>query len=390
MSYSCNFDANACYGVSAYVAEGLARVGFDMLNPNSVHRGGQRSRALIEQARERIGRLIGLDSDSRIVFTSGATEANNTALRIPFQYSSSAQLIVSSVEHPSVRETALMLGKKKVPVHEIPGSPNSKEFAFHLAASICADTNLISLICVNNETGEISPLRKLIEIARSNNPHLLIHSDGVQALGKIPVNFEESGLDLLTLSGHKIGALSGIGALIVGARVPYEPLLYGGVQELHHRAGTENVLGIVSFGLAAEEVHAQFEARAKNMKERRAQLLAAVSSAVPDLLINSPLDGSVCNTLNVRVPGVRSDDLVVALDQAGFLVSSGAACASGKPEPSPVLKALGLNEVQARESLRISMRADATAADVDGFAMALAQSVQWMRSSQLRAAGEGR
>lgn len=386
-----NFDANASYGVSAFVAEGLQSVGFDLHNPNAVHRGGQRARALVEEARERVARLLNVGKDSRIVFTSGATESNNTALRIPFHPSISERLsgalVISQIEHPSVLECARLLARRGVELKIVPWEREQGISQQGLLPLLSGNTRLVSLIWVNNETGEVLPIPQIVSALRLQQPHLLIHSDAVQAVGRLQIDFERSGLDMLTISGHKIGGLAGAGALVVGRRVPFEPLLVGGVQELHHRAGTENVLGIVSLGLAAQEISEHFHQRTESMAQMRGLLCQELSKHLPDLTFNTPLERSVPNTINVHIPGVRADDLVVALDRVGMLISSGAACASGKPEPSHVLLAQGLSPEAARESVRISLRADCAAGEVRELARELVSAVNWMRNPRSQVVG---
>ena len=383
-----NFDANAAHGITPFIRAGLERIGFEHLNANSIHRGGQEARILIEEARSRLASLLGVGPHSRIIFTSGATEANNTALQIPFQGKTlSGQLVTSAVEHPSVLAYAEALKLRGVTVNFVAANREQGISQKNLLALTSSDCRLVSLIWACNETGEINPLNELISIIRLQAPHTLIHSDAVQAVGRLPVNFERSGLDMMTVSGHKLGALAGVGALVIGRRVPFEPLLRGGSQELYHRAGTENVLGIVSFGLAALEIERNFAERVNTMQKARDYILSELTRELPEFAVNTPIERSLANTLNLRIPGVRADDLIVALDRVQILISSGAACASGKPTPSHVLLALGLTEEQARESVRISLRSDCSIAQAQRFVAEFISAVKWMQEMKQKVVG---
>jgi cysteine desulfurase len=240
-----NLDANASYGGSSFVVNELLALGINFHNPSSVHSAGQKARALIEEARERVARLLNVGKDSRVVFTSGATESNNTILRSLAK----DNLLVSSIEHPSVLECARDLKRKGVKIHELKYARGITQES--LLKAITTETKLVSVMWVNNETGEILPIPAIVSALRLFNSRIYVHSDAVQAVGRLEIDFERSGLDALTISGHKIGALPGVGALVINKRIALDPLLFGGSQELHHRAGTENVIGIVSMGLAA-------------------------------------------------------------------------------------------------------------------------------------------
>jgi cysteine desulfurase len=385
-----NCDANASYGLSHAVKSRIDKLGIDFHNPNSIHRGGQQARSVIESARTSIAHLINAPSSSRIVFTSGATEANNTALSIPVSYSTAnRELVHSAIEHPSVSVYAERLEARGVRRQVIPVMKNGLIDQDLLRATVTSATSMVSIIWANNEIGTVQDISALTRTIREVAPHTLIHSDAVQVLGKHPLDFAASGLDLLTLSAHKVGGLTGVGALVVGSRVPFEPLLAGGAQELYHRAGTENVLGIASFGFAAEEIAGTLDSRISAMAQSRHYLYRLLTQAIPDLHCNTPLDSSLPNTLNVRFAGIRADDLVVAMDRVAIGISSGAACASGKPLPSAILMAIGLSPEAARESIRISLRADHSREDLDRLADQLILAVQWMRTSQTRCARVG-
>ena len=387
-----NLDANASFGPLPEVSETLRERFKGVLNPSSIHRGGQAARAIIEEARSELAAVLSLTRNERVIFTSGATESNNMALRVPFAKTSqsaslltphdSAELIVSALEHPSVLEPAQRLATLGHSLSILHPSDANLFSPAELVALVGAQTKLISVMYANNETGHIYPIADLATAARAANADTLFHCDAVQALGKIVFRFDELGVDMMSLSAHKIGGLAGTGALIVSERVPQAPMLFGGPQESRWRAGTENVLGILSFGVALRVLHSNQKRRVAQMKASRDRFFKALAAELPDLQLNSSPDG-LPNTLNLSFAGVRADDLVVALDMDGILVSSGAACASGKPEPSHVLLALGLTSEQARQSVRISLTGLNSDAELDRAATLVIANVRRMRGVQV-------
>jgi len=348
-----NLDANASFGLLPEVQDFLRELPEGMLNASSIHRGGQKSRALIEEARDEIGRALGGVKNGRIVFTSGATEANNMAIGLPFAScgSQAGELVISAYEHPSVREAAFRLQTSGVKVKEV-GAQSPTELIPSILANVTANTKLLSLMLANNETGDVFEVNKL-KAACSFAPY--IHTDCVQAFGKLPLFWNSLGVDMLSLSAHKIGGLPGVGALVLREGLPNEPFIVGGPQETRWRAGTENIVGIVSFGIAAKCVRDNRESLAREMEKQKSFIERYLSQELSDVTFHRFAPTQLPNTLNVHTPGVNADDLVVALDLKNILISSGAACASGKPEPSHVLLALGKSEKVARESIRISV-----------------------------------
>lgn len=374
-----NLDANASYGVLPEVQAALAGA-YDGLNPSSIHTGGQRARAAIERARDSLARLLRLRGGERIVFTSGATESNITAIEAPFHATPTGfaaegpRWVTTALEHHSVLEPCARLGRRGIRgtvITPAGGAVSGGE----LAPVVTPATQLVSVMAANNETGHVSPLGEVVDVVRARSPRCLIHTDGVQLLGKLNLNPFEAGVDAVSVSAHKIGGLAGVGALILREGLEVPPLLVGGPQETRYRAGTENVSGIVAFGLAAEVVARDLAARIERMRSGAAFLRDELSRTVPDISFNSPPEGGLPNTLSVTVPGIRADDVVVALDLLGVYVSSGAACASGKPEPSHVLLARGLSEAAARATVRLSLRADHSPAELARAAGAFAHAV---------------
>lgn len=365
MNESSNFDANASYGLLPEVSELLRSPESLGLNPSSIHRGGQRARALIERAREQVTDLLGLKgSEYRVVFTSGASEANSTVLAsIPEAQTSpdkddGSVVVTTALEHPSVLEPVKRLESRGFNCSLVAPTDEGIISPEEVLSNCSASTQWVSVMGANNETGQILPVADVVSKVQERYPSIKIHSDAVQVLGKTETVLDKWGVDALSISGHKIGALPGVGALVIRTGSDLAPLILGGPQESRYRAGTENTLGIASFGLAAEVWSRNGEGYRQAMEDHRRYVKAALLEEFPDIELNMDKGPRLPNTLSVFIPGVSADDLVVALDCEHVLVSSGAACASGKPLPSHVLTALGRTEEEARQTLRISLRAE--------------------------------
>ncbi len=319
-------------------------------NASSVHAEGRAGRQVLQRAREQVARLVDAEP-AWISFTSGATEANNQVLR------HAGPKLVSAIEHPSVLE---MPGVDIVPV--LPSG------VIDLAAleSMLAGTAkaLVSLMLVNNETGIVQPVAAAARLAHHYGA--LIHSDAVQAAGRLPVSVKQLGVDYLTLSSHKIGGPQGVGALVAACGAPLQPLLCGGRQENRQRAGTENVAGIAGFGAAAGAALAGLGdyARLAGLRDRLEQQLQATA---PALVIFGQSTPRAANTTLLACPGLGAETQLMALDLAGIAVSSGAACSSGKVEPSSVLTAMGIAPDLAKSAIRISLGWNTTEEDVARF-----------------------
>jgi cysteine desulfurase len=382
-----NLDANASYGTLPGVLDEAIRLTEDTLNPSSIHAGGQRAKALIEEARDTIAQALSIKGRAHIIFTSGASEANNLALMLPFWQKVSAPeesdaLVTTELEHPSVLEVARRLQSWGVPVHFARPNPKAALAAARVTSLVDSKTALVSMMYANNESGEVLCVSEVAREAKSKNPRVLIHTDAVQAFGKVPLSWADLGVDMLSLSAHKIGGLPGVGALVVDKAVPCQPLLLGGPQEKRWRAGTENVLGIVSFGLATKVMLNELAHRRSRMLSAKDCIGSILRAKIPTTQIHLEGAATLPNTLSVRFPGVRADDLVVALDLKGILVSSGAACASGKPDPSHVLLAMGYSAQEARETVRISVRGDLEEAAAKDAAFAIVETVQRFASKR--------
>lgn len=349
-------DANATYSPDEDIQEFISAHWGCLGNPSSLHRGGQRARALLEEARTSVRALLGTSDRSQVVFTSGATEANNTC--IAFGAGRRGRLLSSQIEHPCVLEPLHYLTSQGRDVALVAPDSDGVVTPDALEALLSPDTAFVSLMAANNEVGGINDIEEVVTRVRRRAPQALIHTDAAQLVGKAEVSFERLGVDLLTLSGHKLGALSGVGAIVVREGVIINPLLRGGAQEGKSRGGTENVLGIATLGAVAEAIRWDLPGRIEGMRRWRDEFESLLLKALPDCVINASGRERLPNTSSVFVPDVRADDLVVAMDLEGILISSGAACSSGKPEPSHVLTAMGQDTEKVRSTVRVSFRAE--------------------------------
>jgi len=342
-------------------------------NPSSAHREGTRARSLIERARGEVAALVGA-APAEIVFTSGATEANNLALRGALALRP-GRLVTTAVEHASVLETARAVAPDLAEVGvDGGGRPSVPE----VAAACTPGTTLVSVGLANGEVGTLAPVAEIVRAIAGNGT--LVHTDAAQAAGRIAIDVRALGIDLLSLSGHKLGGPTGVGALWVRRGVALAPHTTGGPQERDRRAGTENVAGIAGFGAAARAARLELAGTGPRMATLRNRLWAGISAALPDAVENGPSDDArLPNTLNLTIPGVAGESLLVLLDLAGVAVSLGSACAAGAPAPSHVLRAMGLDEAAARSALRLSLGPATTADDVDAVADLLPRLVRQVR-----------
>jgi len=341
-------------------------------NASSIHHHGQETRAAVERARESVAALLGCRA-SEIVFTSGGTESDNLAI---FGLAPSGDhVITSTIEHHAVlnacKHLAKYCGTKGCEVTYIPVDGRGLLDPADVKRAIRPNTKLITIMLANNETGVVQPVAEIGKIAAEAD--IYFHTDAVQAAGKIPIDVNQTGCDLLTISGHKIHGPQGVGALYVRKGTQLEPMLYGGSHERSRRAGTENVPGIVGLGKAAELAIAGLE----RGDDRADQKMAAARDHLERELLEIEATGlngegapRVPNTTNIYFDGIEGEALVIALDLKGLAVSTGAACSSGAIEPSHVLIAMGLRPDRAKASIRFSLGKQNTPEDVD-FALGL-------------------
>jgi cysteine desulfurase len=364
------FDYNATTPVSPEVLAAMMPAMTEVYgNASSIHHFGQMARKMLDDARRNVAELLGALPEE-IVLTSGGTEADNLAL---FGMARNAHAITTSVEHPAVLNAAAQLCSATV----VPVDRRGVVDPADVREAIRPDTKLISVMHANNELGVIQPIEEIATIAREAG--IAFHSDGVQAVGKIPVHAHEIGVNLYSISGHKFYAPKGVGALYVRKGTALVPILYGGHHERDRRAGTENVPGAVGLGRAARWILDHGSVESTRLGALRDRLEQGILAAVGDSHVNGAGAPRVPNTLNMRFDGIDTEPLLIALDLKGFAVSSGSACSSGVTEPSHVLKAIGLTPEQARSSVRFSLGRSNTAEQVDELVEAVAESVARLR-----------
>ena len=354
-------------------------------NPSSVHGFGQQARAAVDRARREVAALVGA-KQNEIVFTSGGTEANNLAIRGIFEASAAhgRHIITSAIEHPSVRGVCDVLEKRGWEVTRLPVYENGIIRVDDLRAALRDDTVLVTLMWANNEIGTIQPVREVGELIRERRKagrrQIWFHTDAVQAAGRVAVNVDEVGCDLLSMSAHKMYAAKGVGALYVRRGVRLAVQNVGGHQERERRAGTENVPAIVAFGeaakLAREEMHERVahDSALRDLFERRVQ------DAIADVVMNGDREQRLSHLSNISFRFIEGEGLLINLDLEGVAVSTGSACSSGTLEPSPVIRALGVSDEVARGSIRFSFGKDNTADDVDYVVRVLSQAVERLRA----------
>jgi cysteine desulfurase len=356
-------------------------------NPSSVHHFGQRSKAVLDDARSAVAALIGGDP-SEVVFTSGGTESDNFAIRgVTEALEVSApggtrtgkrHLIASSIEHEAVLSTFRALARRGWQTTLLPVDASGVVSPEALAAALRDDTALVSVMHANNEIGTVQPIAALAALARSRGA--VFHTDAVQTAGKVPINVRTPGIDLVSLSAHKFYGPKGVGALWIRRGLRLLAPMTGGKQERSRRAGTENVAGIVGMGVAAQLAVASMQEEAARLGSMRDRLEETILARVPGTAINGARGQRVPNTTNISFDRVEAESLLIALDLDGIAVSTGSACSSGTLEPSHVLKAMGLPTHRTQNSIRFSLGASNTEADIDRVVAVLPGIVDKLRS----------
>ena len=333
-------------------------------NPSSAVLEGSRAREAVEEGRERVAALLGARPEE-IVFTSGGTESDNLALRgaVEAHASDGAHVVITAVEHPAVREAALHAERLGARLTVLRVAADGTIDPAQVEEAIAPDTVLVSAMFANNETGVLFPVETIGALCRERG--VLFHTDAVQAVGKVPIGLDSLPIDLLSLSGHKMGAFQGTGALYVRRGVALARQIDGGPQERRRRAGTENVPGIVSLGEAARLAADDLEKRPEQLAALRDRLWEGIRRAIPGARLNGDPVRRLPNTISVAFPGAPGESVLVALDLEGISVSAGSACASGSVEPSPVLRAMGVDDAAARATIRLSLGWSTMPADID-------------------------
>ena len=332
-------------------------------NPSSIHSSGKFCRDAVDRGRYQLAKLINT-RPRRIIFTGGGSEANNLALKgVAFsQRKKGNHIITTTIEHPSILNSCRSLEKLGYKITYLDVDSNGWLPPQKLQAALTDDTILVSIMMANNEVGTVLPIKELCAIAHSKG--VLFHSDTVQAIGKIEIDVQELDVDMLSIAGHKFHAPKGIGALYIRKGIDIEPIIDGGSQEMGLRAGTENVPGIVGIGKAS--VLAPYAIRkSENIKALRDKLEQGIRNLIPNAILNGHREQRLPNTLNLTLPGLRGESLVIALDQHGISLSSASACKSGSAEPSHVLIAMGLSQEAAHCSVRFSLSRYTTEKDIE-------------------------
>ncbi|MDA7716916.1 cysteine desulfurase [bacterium] len=347
------FDHNA----TTYIAPHVRRVMNRVLksywgNPSSGYAKGKMSAQIIEKARENVAAAIGAHSHE-VYFSSCATESNNALLKTVSNhfYPEKNKIISTPIEHPSVTNTLEYLKTKGIDVQYCPVDSSGRVMLKELEAMIDDRTSLVSCMLANNEIGTIQDIKKISAMAKAKNA--LVFSDCVQALGKIPINVKELGVDYATFSAHKLYGPKGVGAWYAKISCPLEPYIHGGSQEEGMRAGTESIHNIAGFGEACKRVNKLIPLSVKNEPLKK-MFISELKKMKKDLIVNSPIENCLVNTISLTFPGISSGELMKMLDYNGIAVSSGSACSASSNKPSHVLKAIGLTDDEAQESIRIS------------------------------------
>ncbi|NMG66898.1 aminotransferase class V-fold PLP-dependent enzyme [Azoarcus indigens] len=370
------FDWNATTPLDPVVREAmLPWLGARFGNPSSRHEYGRQARAAIDEARARVAAAVGAHP-TEVLFTSGGTEANNLFIKGAAAARKPGVIAISAIEHPCVREPARQLSRSGWQLREIGVNAQGVVSSADWEAAVMEKPALASVMLANNETGALQDVAQFAQQARAKG--VWLHTDAVQALGKVEVDFRRLGVHGLTISSHKVGGPLGAGALVVDKRVELAPLIAGGGQERGLRSGTENVAAIVGFGVACERAAARQGEEAKRLSVLRDRLVELLGSC--GARVFSAQAARLPNTVFFAMERIDGETLVAKLDRAGFACASGSACSSASPEPSHTLLAMGVDEETARGAVRLSLGRDSTEDEVARFGEAFARLTRELRS----------
>ncbi len=348
-------------------------------NASTLYSLGREARTAMETARKQVASLIGARAEE-VYFTSGGTESDNLAIKgtLSRLNGKGNHIITSAIEHPAVEETCKYLEKIGYTVTYLPVGEDGIVKLEDLKESIRKDTILITIMHANNEIGTIQPIKEIGALAREKG--ILFHTDAVQSVGKIPVNVEDMNVDLLSISAHKLYGPKGVGALYIRKGVRIDPLFHGGGHEKGIRPGTENIPGIVGLGKACQLAEENLDKNMEYVASLRDQLIKGVLGSIEQSYLNGHPTKRLPNNANFRFSSIEGESLILQLDFNGINASTGSACSSNKLEPSHVLMAIGLEEVDAHGSLRISLGKENTHEDVDSSIVAIKEVVEKLRS----------
>ena len=382
-------DHNATTPVHPEVLEAMLPYFNDKFgNPSSIHGFGREAKVALEEAREKVAKILGVSS-SEVFFTAGGTESDNLAVKgTAFANRNKGRHIVTSkIEHHAILESCKFLEKEGFTVTYLPVDSKGVVDPEDLRKAIQEDTILVSIMYVNNEMGSIQPLEVISPIVKDKGVYL--HTDAVQAAGKIPIDLRKLNADMLSLSGHKINGPKGVGAVYIRKGVRITPWSHGGHHERSRRAGTENIPGIVGFAKAAELAFGDLDDQNRHLKNLTETFYRKLVETVPDVILNGDLNSRAVNTLNLSFKGVEGESIILSLDLKGVAVASGSACTSGTLEPSHVLSAMGIAPEIAQGAIRFSFGRDNTMEDVEYVTGIIPEIVNRLRSmSPLYAKGK--
>lgn len=354
-------------------------------NPSSIYLEGQEARRALDSARKLCADLLGA-VPKEIVFTSGGTESDNAAIRgaayAQRERGRGNHIITSAIEHHAVLHTVEHLEREGFRATYLPVDREGVVDAAALEAAVGPETTVVSIMAANNEVGTLQPIADLSRIAKARNPRVVFHTDAVQAAGAIDITPSRLGVDLLSLAAHKLYGPKGVGLLYIKNRTPWQPMLLGGSQEKERRAGTENVAGIVGLATAMKLAWDECESRNAHARSLRDRLLFELPERIPDTVITGPADPAMrlSNNFSCCFRNVEGESVLLALDMADIAASSGSACTTGALEPSHVLTAMGIDSDLAHASLRLTVGASTTPADIDRVLTSLPQIVHRLRS----------
>jgi cysteine desulfurase len=363
--------------IQEFLSESLSIFG----NPSSIHWAGRRAKTLVREARQSLSEFLQV-SPLELIFTSGASEANNAVIKSHFFHSSRKHFMCSAVEHPSVMKTLRYIESLGAHLDVIPVNRRGELDLNFYEAKLSDKTALVSVMLANNETGTIFPIQQMARMAKAKGA--AFHTDAVQALGKLVFNLNDLGVDSASFSGHKFYSLKGSGLLYARKGSLQVPLIHGGAQERFRRGGTENLLGLASFGevarLTLEKGGSHYlQHKISEIEKLRDHLQSRILMEIEGAKITAGESPRLANTLSLTLDGVDGETLLMNLDIKGYAVSTGAACSSGNPEPSPVLLAMGLERSEAQHSLRLSLGWENTLDEIDKFLEDLKMSVARIR-----------
>lgn len=381
------FDHNATTPVSREVQEALPEIASSWGNPSSIHWGGRQPKNILRDARKAVADSIKAHP-LEIVFTSGGSESNNTVLRGLFEYYQTAPFVspqqrgrlhymCSAVEHPSMMKTMEHLKALGAEVDFIPVNRQGELDMEFFESRLSSRTALVSVMAANNETGTLFPIKEIAKKAHAAGA--LFHTDAVQMFGKLPLDVKDLDVDFASFSGHKFYSVKGTGVLYIKKGGNLSSLIQGGAQERHRRGGTENTLGIGALGVAVRRM-SQVPEKAQELAALRDYMEARIMNEISEVTRTASETARLPNTSSLILKGVDGETMLMSLDILGYAVSTGAACSSGNPEPSPVLLAMGLSRAEAQNSLRLSLGWETTRDQVDGFIEALKNVVQRLRT----------